>query len=334
MRVFILLVVFLLSFSFASADHPDEHDDHHAEITIEHVEAKIGGSSSKRVDKGETLSKEASPGDKVRVDFELVNEGDLEVENIEVVATVEGLDDGDDWEEDISEFDLKPNRERSLGFSFKIPLEIGDGDYTVFIEAEGRDEEGEVRETFEFNIEVEKNRDELMITRFDLSPSQARCQEQIEINIGILNIGEEDQEGLLSLKNSQLKLNFQETFSLDEGEFDADQKYAKKILFTIPKNAHPGTYTIDASITYDGEKLHTQKQLVVESCVGDKTSSQQTITRVSPPFIDTTARASLQLPPIDKETFFDSSFFIASVIAIQIILGVAGIALLVNVFRN
>lgn len=335
MRCIILLAIFLLSFSLVSADHPD-HDHHHAEISIENVEVKLEGSSSKRISKGETLSKEAKPGDKVKVEFELVNEGDLEVEDIEVKAIVEDLDDGDDWEEDVSEFDLKSNRERSLDFSFEIPLEIGDGDYTVLIEVEGEGEGGEkVKETFEFAIEVEKSRDKLMLTRFDLSSGQVSCGGQVEISMGILNVGEDDQSGIVRLTNLHLNLDFKEEFFLDEGEFDADQKYDRMISFTVPSHTEPGTHIIDAFITYNGKEIHSQKQLIVQSCGYNKIISRDAVTQISsPPLADTTAQTILNQPPPKEETFFDSSFFIASIIAIQIILGVAGIALLVKVLRR
>src|SRR3989338_4389065 len=144
------------------------------------VDVKVGSKTDKNLRDGETISEEAEPGDQVEFRVEVKNNytsaENLDIENIQIKVTIEGIDDGDDLEEEASDFDLKPGNDKRVTLKFQVPLEVDEDDFDVLIEAEGEDENNTDQNLqIRLKLEVDKQSHMLKITRSTLSPAEIAC---------------------------------------------------------------------------------------------------------------------------------------------------------------
>src|SRR3989338_503372 len=98
------MFVFLMNVAYAAG----------SKLIFSDVDVKVGGKTSKNLDDGETIDDEAEPGDTVEFRIEVKNNftdaEDLDIEDISVEVTIEEIDDGDDLDEESSDFDLRADR--------------------------------------------------------------------------------------------------------------------------------------------------------------------------------------------------------------------------------
>ena len=336
------------------------------------VDVKVGSKTSKNLDDGDTINDEAAPGDEVEFKVEMrnnfTNAEDLRIENIAITITIEGIDDGDDLDEDLKEFDLNTNSDkRATSNSFVIPLEVGEGDYDVTIDAEGEDENGTTHTaTMNLVLQVEKEKHELQITKAVLSPEQVKCSKNVQFGVTVLNTGQEDEdESTLTVTNSQLGVDFKDTFDVTEGEFDSDMEFSKTYSFTVPKNTEAGTYPIAIKAVYDDARKSVSKNvdLVVQECtveetpatsgsigqtpaaqptggsttvvVTQPTGSQQTTADIIQPTTTTQpGQSTAQAESQESGSLFESKTFLIGVIMVEVLVVVLGIAFVAYLMRR
>ena len=129
-----------------------------ARLRITDLDIKVGDKTDKNVQNNTRIKKEAKPGDKVEFDLEIknffTNDEDLEIEDIDVQITIEDIDDGDDLDNDASEFDLKAGKDDNAKIGFEVPLDVDEDTFDVIIEVEGRDENGTTHEIL-WNLQLE-----------------------------------------------------------------------------------------------------------------------------------------------------------------------------------
>jgi len=87
-------------------------------LAITDLDVKVDGKSDKNVANNTRVSEEVSPGSDVEFEIEVsnlfTNAEDLDIEDIKVEVIIEDIDDGDDFEEEASEFDLSADDRRGL----------------------------------------------------------------------------------------------------------------------------------------------------------------------------------------------------------------------------
>lgn len=345
-----------------------------SKLLITDVEVEVDGEDDS-IDvsqDGDRVSEEAKPGSKVEIKVEVENNftdtDDLDIEDIEIRVTIEGIDDGDDLDEEADEFDLRAERDDSETLEFDIPIEVGEGDYDVLIEVEGEDENGtEHTAELTFILEVEKERHEIRFTRLSLSPEQVQCSRNTQFSVNLINTGQEDEEDIeLRITNTQLGIDETDTFDLDEGEFDDDMKYSRSFSFTVDEDVAAGTYPIEARVTYDdgGETETERVSLLVQECeeeeeepaqtpsdgqngngAADDDSTQVVIEQPSTPTTggaggsgqDTSA--DIIQPPTTASggqsgSLLDSPLFIVSIIVLEVLIVIGGVALVIHLLRR
>ena len=110
------------------------------------------------------------PGSKVELKVKLENlytyEENINIEEISVEGTLEDIDDGNDLDDGVDEFDLKPEKKKEVTLKFDIPLEMEDGDYDLIIEIKGENEIGfPYSDTIEFEVEVDKEKHDVVFNQ-------------------------------------------------------------------------------------------------------------------------------------------------------------------------
>ncbi len=241
---------------------------------------------------------EIKPGDTVKFTGEIENlyddsdDEDIDLEDVEITITIEGIDDEGSEDVDDSEDvgDINPEEEESFSIEFKIPEDIEAEKYEVIITVEGEDENGATHyiEWTELTLEVEKDRNDIWITKASASPSKVSCSRDIDINIELKNQGEKDEDDVvLRIESSALGIDFEDISipELESGAYDEDTEYKKTYPFTVDDKVKAGTYTITLKAYYNTDTLSDTENidLIVEKCATEEDEEEEDVIVVTPP---------------------------------------------------
>ncbi len=266
----LMLFVVLASVAFA-AD----------ELKITDTEFRVGGSK----DSGTVV--QANPGDSLKLTVDVTNnqEGDADIEDVEVTTTWEAFNsDEDDYEDSKDEDLLKAGRTKSFSFNYEVPLLVDEGSYDVDIEVQGQNESNgyDFSDTLTITIEVDKKSHELIFDYADLLSEKIACDaEFFQLNYRLLNIGNEDEDITFSVTSPELGLDYNEAFELQSAD-DDDAVRKSLISLDLPENLQPKSYPITVKAEYGSREETKNLMLTVEKCpepvnTTDTGSSSQTV---------------------------------------------------------
>jgi len=326
------------------------------QLIITDMDVKVNSKTDKNMDFGDKIKEEARPGSTVEFSIEVknnfTNAEDLEIEDIQVTVTIEGIDDDDDLEEEAKEFDLKDGKDEKKKIEFDIPLEVDEDTFDVLIEIEGDDENGTTHEVqFELELEVEKADNEVQFLRNSLTPSEIKCGRNLQLSTSVINTGADDEDDVtLEVTNAELGVSFREVFDLTEDPFDDDSKYRKTFSFTVPSDVGLGIYPITSRVTFDnGADTETETaNLVVGTCEAlakeeEEEEEEEVEVVVVTPSVDTTVptggvTVDIVTPPVlpttEEKSLFQSTGFLTALIAGEVLLVIVAILIVVAVMRK
>ena len=320
-------------------------------LLITDVDVKVGSKTHKNMDYDEKIKEEARPGDTVKFTIEatnnFTNEEELEIEDIEVTVTIEGIDDDDDLDEEDEIKDLKDGKNNDVTIEFKIPLEVDEGDYDVLIEVEGDDENGTGHAVeYALELEVQKEDNEVKFLRNTLTPSEIKCGRTVQLSTTVINTGADDEDDVsLEIVNAELAVSFRELFDLTNDPFDDDSKFRKTFTMTVPQEVAPGIYTVQSTATFnDGAETETETaELIVAQCeiFADEEEEEDSDVVVNLP-TDTTPTdvvsagtvSAPSLPVTEEKSLFESSGFLVALVVGEVLLVLIAILLVASLMRK
>lgn len=251
------------------------HADNETKLKFEEITVWVDGEEDKSADENGG-SVDVKPESRLKVKVKVLNlytrDEDNEIENVKVKATLLGIDNGDDIEEEASKFDLGADRSKSVTMEFDIPLKVDDESYTLLIEAEGEDQNS--TDHFleaEIDVDIDKDDHELRFEEVTLGSATLGCFKNTQLRIVIINVGtEEEEDVLLTATNDRLGLAFSE--EIDILDADPFEEFARTINIDAAGLA-PGVYPIVVKVEYDGndERITETRELVVQSCEEEQT---------------------------------------------------------------
>ncbi|MAH33239.1 hypothetical protein CL615_02505 [archaeon] len=349
--LFGILILLMAPFALG-ANEDGKVTSTNGKLLITDVDVKVGSKSDKNLDYGDKIKNEAKPGDKVEFSIEVKNNftdaQDLEIEDIELTVTIEGIDDDDDLDEDAKEFDVKADDDDKVKIEFEIPLEVDEDTFDVLIEVEGDDENGTTHKVeYALDLEVEKEDNEVQFTRNTITPSEIKCSRTVQLSTAVLNTGADDEDGVvLEVLNSALGVSFKETFDLSNDAFDDDSKFRKTFTFSVPTDVSPGIYSIISEVIFnDGSDTEEETaDLVVTDCEALKEAEEEEdVVVVAPPVVtvpttptDVVAESvtTPTLPTTEEKSVFRSTGFLATLIVGEILLVIIAVVIIVMVVRR
>lgn len=198
------------------------------------------------------------PLDDIEVEIEIENNGNDDIDNIEVEW---GLWDtqAKEWVIELDnekDFDLKDDDEETLTISFNLEKELDidldeldDGDhYRFYVIATGESQEIEddvCAHDFE-DIEIVIESDFVALYDFQF-PETVSCGGEVQIIADVWNIGDRDQDDVyVRVFNTELGINEH----IDIGDIDAFDKEDLNVIIDIPEDAKEKIYSINFEV-YD-----------------------------------------------------------------------------------
>jgi hypothetical protein len=339
----LLLIIFTIVFTLLISSLAYARNSTMLEITD--LDVKVGSKTDKGLRDGDTIGRDAEPEDKIKFSITLKNqyskEDDLDIEDIIVTVTIRDIDDGDDLEEEAEISKIRPRRDKDVSLYFEVPLKVEEGDYDVDIDVEAEDENG-TDQSFSWSLilTVEKERHKLKIYKKVLTDLTLTCKESTTLDVGVINIGQEEEDVKLTINNPELGLNEFLTFTLDEDPDDDENTYSKNFVINIPDNAALKTYPITIKATYNDDRDSEQAtlDLTLTKCETEQDDIKQAVQQQQTQ-ITTQPQITSEItftPPValTEEGFLArNKFWILVVLAYIIVLG-GGVILAVKFLKR
>ena len=242
-------------------------------LSIEKFDVDVSGDTDTSMSNGETIKYKAKPGDKVVISIKFKNKysssSDVDINNIDIQATVEEIDDGDDLEIDTTSFDLGPGDSKTVSLEFTVPQKVDSSTYTIRVNVEAEDDNNANQNTeWTSRLTVDKDSHDLKIMKAEFGQSSLQCIRATTFTVNVLNIGDtEEPEGVIVISAPQIGLNDRINFQFDNNIDQDDIEFSKTYPLDL-KNVAPGTYKAEVSAYYSDDVLSDKSTatITVSAC--------------------------------------------------------------------
>ncbi len=238
-------------------------------------------------DREYTIDQNVLIGSTMKVNFKVKNlfnrnydEDSRFIDDIEL--TIEASDDdlfgGERFTTRYPVGDLEAKNSQEIEVQIPIGVKADTGDYTLEVTLEGTDGEGATH-TLERTIEFEivRKRDDIRITKAQLSPATLSCGDTITVDLELTNFGSRSQEfaGVLVYNEMQSVNKNVQDIQLEEYA-DAQNVWREQLTFPL-RNQTRGTYTFDVTALIDRSVEADSKRvtLTVDACAPQQPAQQQ-----------------------------------------------------------
>ncbi len=151
---------------------------------------------------------------------------------------------------------IKDGDSERVAFALKVPADIDNGDYNLFIKAYLKSDESkgcidtssEFDETYYQKVTIDRKEEMAVIVDMDKLeiPETTQCGDTVSISARVYNTGTEDEDKVkVNLYNKDLKIDLNEVVN----NLDAGESAVVDFSFQIPENIAAKTYTF-SFITY------------------------------------------------------------------------------------
>ncbi len=236
-------------------------------LRISDIDAYVDEKKDSKIDETGGKIDDVLPGSTIKLIIKVANdhEDNIEIKDIVVSTTLYDID-GKDIEEESDEFDLESGKSEKITLTFDIPYDVEEDDYELDVKVEGEDENGiEYSSIVKLEIKVEKEKNHVIIQSIKINPESISCQRNIKLHSKITNIGRNDENVKLLIQNSELGIDLEKNFEIEEME-SVETDFSLDLIDDIPN----GDYNIDITIDYkDNQKTDKASlTLSVDNCVG------------------------------------------------------------------
>lgn len=128
-------------------------------LSIKNMKSYINDGQATNLDEEDDVINDVPKGALLELKFTLDNNGiknlEDDIQDIQIIGTLENIDNGDDIEYEIGSFDLSPQDKEDIILKFNIPENAKEGSYDLFVNIEGEDDYGyvyELESKYEINI--------------------------------------------------------------------------------------------------------------------------------------------------------------------------------------
>lgn len=253
-------------------------------------------------------------GESVEVKLRIENNADEDLD-VEVFASLYDVTNDEEVESDSEGVSIESGDKEDVELSIPITDIDDENEYVVYVRAEGEDGIDYCNQKYR-EIKIQRKKYDVQIKRFDV-PETVNCGEIAEARVSIENLGKRDEDVILSVDNSELKIHaVSQEINLEK--YDEDNSAETSFIMIIPEDAESREYTIEAKAKYSKESS-ASRQIKV-TC-----QKKQTISIENVP--------SVKLNGGSSSTVSNAGSEIKTMTIINILLIGGIIAILVLIFR-
>lgn len=204
---------------------------------------------------------EYAPGDTIQIEVDVDNDyATKDVEDIQVEALLYDITEGDELDSAESErFDLDDgDSKNNIKLELQVPDDADeDNEFRIFVRVYEDGNEDENCRTDSETITIERNKNDVIVDKFDILPASVKPGESAELSVNVLNIGSDDQDDVtIEITNRQLGISLSsERFGLDRYD-DSDDSATKTFTIKIPETAEPKDYSFEIRILDEDNEVY------------------------------------------------------------------------------
>ena len=223
------------------------------------------------------------PGDKIEMEVEVENDGDEDLEDIEIEAILYDTTDGKRLDVVKSDdFNLDEDEDDKIELLLEIPEDVDtDNDLIVFVSAyeDGNDDENCDWEK-EDGLDFKRRKHDVTIDKVVLSTSTVKAGRSVDVKVDLENVGDRDEEdAYVKVKNGELSIDERsELFDIDAYENGDDDEYSVTITVDIPADADDGNYDLEVQVYDDDDEIYESGEKFITLSVEGTTSTTTTTT--------------------------------------------------------
>lgn len=339
----LIILIFIANAAYASDPH---------KLIITAIDAKVGSRTVHTITSGNTINEDARPGDNVEIRVDVKNNftsaENLRIRDISVKGTIESIDNGNDLEQDSSNFNLGTGSSKRVTLRYQVPLQVDEDTFNIDINAEGEDQNGTTQTVDAVvKLNVNKRSHDIRFVRDALSPAEITCKRaNIRLDLSFINLGNDDENTVnIQIYNPDLGLDIKDSVSnLLAQANDPASRFSKIYSFKVANDVPAGAYPIAVRLSYnnDNQKKEDTVYLTVSDCsttiVPTKTTESTVPVQTNPPTTPSTSTTVVQqVPPNTTVTqeggsFFGGNGFVIAIVLIEVVAVIVGIILLIALF--
>lgn len=163
-------------------------------------------------------------------------------------------------------YKLSKNSVRTINTEFITEVDLKeDNEYAIFARVIGEDKDRHKFYNQKYN-EIRFNRKDhnIVIQNMEISPENGLlCGDYADVFVNVENTGRTDEDIVIILTNTQLKIN-DKTIAIKLEKHGEDDEIEKKFSIKIPESAKTGEYAIRASVSFADKTAYSEKKLNIE----------------------------------------------------------------------
>ncbi|MEK6934903.1 MAG: MopE-related protein [Nanoarchaeota archaeon] len=213
-------------------------------------------------------SDEFGPEETMGIQITVQNDGDDDVD-VKVHAILFDVSNDEEIEKVKSDkFDVNDDSDEEIELELEIPGgELDeDDDFILFVKAfESGNEDKQCAEDF-IDIDIEREEDDVVIEDLSFSPSAITCDRDLNIKVGLDNVGTNEQDVYVQTKILGTDLiSTTETFTLEDFN-DDDHDIVKNIKMNVPESVKSGEYELEVTVFYGSDSVSESRNLIINGC--------------------------------------------------------------------
>jgi hypothetical protein len=197
--------------------------------------------------------------DEVEIEVRVENNGNDDIDNIEVEWVILDSNGNEVMDGDESDFRLKDGKDEDVVITLDVDPDDFDGsgeDFTFHVRATGEDEEFDDAETCSSDSDdINLVRPDDFVILSDINFQEVvQCGDDIQFTADVWNIGDDDQDDVVvrAFLDSKFKIDRR----TDIGDIDSFEDESYSLNFPVPTDVDEGFYTIRFTVLDDNNDIY------------------------------------------------------------------------------
>jgi|GEM_PF-4466914 len=322
-------------------------------LIIDNFEVKVG-SKSEDVSNGDTISKDAKPGDSLRFKIKVCNdytdEEGVKINNVGAKVTIRSIDGGDDIEESSEDVNIDAGACKTLNVNADVPSDAEEDTYNIDVVVEGKDARRSTQKVvWNLALDVKREKHLIKILSTRLNPTKIAAGKDAILDVSVENIGQDPEDkAAVRVEAPDLGIDMTDkSLQLDNSMGSQDSMFSKTYRIRVNGDVAPGSYPIRVTTYYDDTQMSQTSTVNIEVTEAVTKTTQEeeqpqappattTTEQTQQPTIDTSGLSPMIAEPIVTRSSWigDDEYLTLLIIIVVINIGIIGFILELLLFKR